>query len=111
MCMKKMFIALLLVPMVNAEILKFECVHKNFINTLIVNKEMESMKFNNIIYKYEWKKHLNGFTAKSEIPEKPLHESFTYKNYNQVKWFDDSKIVIWTNPSNHEWAYRCEKVI
>ena len=109
MCMKKMFIVLLLVPMVNAESQQYECKIGQFDGIpLIINEELESIKFVNLVFKYDWTEHFNGFSAKSKIAEEPLHSTFTVKNFESVRWFKNNKIILLTNTSNKTSAYICE---
>ena len=109
--MKKLLFLIFLTPLVSAEPEKYLCkVQGLYQNPLIIDKELESIKFINEVYKYDWVKHHNGYSAKSEIPKEPLHPSFTRKNYEKLRWFEFDKVVLITRTSNKEFVYICKTV-
>ena len=109
--MKKLFFLILLTPLLSAEPENYECITGVFdgIN-FTIDKELESIKFINTVYKYDWIKHHNGYSAKSKLPKEPLHPSFTSINYEKVRWFEKNKVLIWTNSFKNEFVYICKTV-
>ena len=109
--MKKLLALLLLSPLAFAEPENYECITGVWDDiNLTIDKELESIKFINRVYKYDWIKHHNGYSAKSELPKEPLHPSWTLKNNEKVRWFEQNKVLIWTNHANNEFVYICKTV-
>ncbi|MEK9781019.1 MAG: hypothetical protein VW418_06295 [Gammaproteobacteria bacterium] len=102
---------ILLTSLLSAEPEKYSCTTQGFDGIpFVIDKELESIKFVNMVFKYDWKKHHNGYSAKNEQPKEPLHSSFTYKNYQKVRWFEFNKVVILTKTSGNEFVYICKAV-
>ena len=109
--MKKLFFLILLTPLLSAEPENYECITGVYDDiNFTIDKELESIKFINMVYKYDWIEHHNGYSAKSKLPKEPLHPSFTTINYQKVRWFEQNKVLIWTNYSKKEFVYICKTV-
>lgn len=109
--MKKLLALLLLSPLAFAEPENYECTTGVYDDiNFTIDKELESIKFINMVYKYDWIEHHNGYSAKSKLPKEPLHPSFTTINYQKVRWFEQNKVLIWTNYSKKEFVYICKTV-
>ena len=109
--MKKLLTLILLTPLLSSEPEQYLCATNGFDgNPLIIDRELKSISFINRVYKYDWTKHHNGYSAKSEPPKEPLHPSFTSKNFEKIRWFAWNKVIILTNWANNEFVYICKAV-
>lgn len=108
--MKKLLTLILLTPLLSAEPEKYSCTTQGFDgNPFVIDKELESIKFVNMVFKYDWEKHHNGYSAKNKTGKKKI-TGMQSRNYQKVRWFEFNKVVILTKTSGNEFVYICEAV-
>ena len=109
--MKKLLTLILLTPLVRAEQEEYTCTTNGFGDLpFIINRELETINFKGMVFKYDWTKHKYGYSAKNKTGKKKI-TGMQSTNYYTIQWFKSNKSVVLTNRSGREIPFICKSAI
>ena len=71
--MKKLLTLILLTPLLSAEQEEYTCTTNGFGDLpFIIDKELKTINFKGMVFKYDWTKHKYGYSAKNKTGKKKI---------------------------------------
>ena len=103
--MKKLCLIFLISQSVICEDLFFECKHSEIYSwgtsSITVNYEKKYMKFNNVVFMFDWKFDGTWANANSK-------DGYWQSNLN---WDSKAFLIVWTNRAGNKFNYQCRPKI